>query len=169
MQERWIGQPGRGMAGRDQEGTGAMSDWQEYLVEDDAGVAEVLRQARRIAVIGIKPDHKSGQPAHYVPAYLQRAGYGIVPVPCYYPEVSEILGEPVFRRLTDVPGKVDLVVVFRRPADVPRHLEELLAVHPPAVWLQSGIRNDAVAAELARAGIKVVQDRCTMIEHRHLG
>jgi predicted CoA-binding protein len=145
-----------------------MTDWQHNLVAERARALDLLRHARRIAIIGIKPESKADQPAHYVPAYLQRAGYEIIPVPCYFPEVPNILGEPVYRTLTDVPGDLDLVVIFRRPADVPRHLDELLAKRPAAVWMQSGIRHDAVAEQLARAGIQVVQDRCTMVEHRSL-
>jgi hypothetical protein len=145
-----------------------MTDWQLNLIEDRAGALEVLRQARRIAVIGIKPESRAGAPAYNVPAYLKRAGYEIIPVPCYYPEVTEILGLPVHRKLTDIPGDIDLVVIFRRPPDVPLHVPEILAKPPRAVWLQTGIRNGDAAERLARAGIKVVQDRCTMVEHRHL-
>jgi len=145
-----------------------MSEWQVNLIEDREGGLALLRRARRIGVIGIKPESRAGQPAHFVPAYLQRVGYEIVPVPCYYPEVTQILGQKVYRRLDEVPGDLDLVVVFRRPGDVPAHLPELLAKRPGAVWLQSGIRNDQVAEQLARAGIPIVQDRCTMVEHRYL-
>src|SRR6185369_3240548 len=101
----------------------------------------------------------------YVAEYLARAGVAVVPVPVYYPETTTILGQPVVRRLVDA-GAIDLVDVFRRPKDVAAHLDDLLAARPPAVWLQSGIRNDEVAEALAKAGIKVVQDRCLMVEHR---
>jgi predicted CoA-binding protein len=123
---------------------------------------------RRIAVLGIKTA-ESRQPAYWVPEYAQRAGYEVVPVPVYYPEATEILGVPVVRRLVDVPPPIDLVNVFRRPVDLPAHLDDLLAARPAAVWLQSGIRHDAVAERLARAGIDVVQDRCLMIELRGIG
>jgi uncharacterized protein len=89
-----------------------------------------------------------------------------VPVPVYYPEVTEILGRKVYRRLADVPGELDLVDVFRRPQDLEGHVEDLIAKKPKAVWFQSGIRNDAVARRLAEAGIQVVQDRCLMVDHR---
>jgi uncharacterized protein len=138
------------------------------IIRDDSGILGVLQQARRVAVLGIKTEAQSSAPAYYVPAYLQRAGYAIVPVPVYYPDVTEILGEPVYRRLADVPGELDLVVVFRRSRDVPAHLDDMLAARPRAVWFQLGIRNDAVAAALADAGIDVVQDRCTMIDHRRI-
>ncbi len=139
------------------------------LVEDVEEAQRILQRSKRIAVLGIKPESHAGQPAHYVPAYLQRAGWTIVPVPVYYPEVREILGEPVYRRLVDVPGPVDLVVVFRRPHDIPPHVADIVARKPAAVWFQLGIRNEAAARELAAAGLDVVQDRCTMVEARRLG
>jgi uncharacterized protein len=138
------------------------------IVSDDRGILQTLQQARRIAVLGIKTEQQRSAAAYYVPAYMQRAGYDIVPVPVYYPDVKEILGERVYRRLVDVPGDVDLVVVFRRSRDVPQHLDDMLAKKPAAVWFQLGIRNDEVAARLAEAGIDVVQDRCAMIDHRRM-
>lgn len=139
------------------------------LVEDDAGAWRILKESKRIAVLGIKPASHAGQPAHYVPAFLQRVGWTIVPVPVYYPEVTEILGEQVYRRLTDIPEPVDLVVVFRRPHDIPPHVPDIIARKPRAVWFQLGIRHDAAAGELARAGIDVVQDRCTLVEVQRMG
>ena len=143
-------------------------DWRENLVEDPAGVAEVLRGARRVAVVGIKTEARAGQPAYYVPEYLQRAGYEVVPVPVYYPDATEILGEQVYRSVSAIPERVDLVVLFRRSPDVAGHVEDILAARPDAVWMQSGIRNAEAAEAFARAGIRVVQDRCTMVEHRRL-
>lgn len=138
------------------------------LLEREAEVLDVLRHAKRVAVLGIKPESHGGAAAHYVPKYLQRVGYEIVPVPVYYPEVTQILGEPVYRRLVDVPGAIDLVVVFRRSGDVAPHVDDIIAKGVDAVWLQAGIRNDEAARRLADAGIDVVQDRCTMIDHRAL-
>ncbi|WP_163786980.1 CoA-binding protein [Myxococcus vastator] len=143
--------------------------WEQNLIEDEAGVERVVRGARRVAVLGIKTEQQSGQPAYYVPDYLARAGVEVVPVPVYYPDVTHILGKPVFRRLTDVPGELDLVDVFRRPQDIDGHVDELIAKKPTAVWFQSGIRNDAAAEKLAKAGIQVVQDRCLMVDHRRYG
>ena len=143
-------------------------DWRQYLIEDDDAIAALLRDVRRVAVLGIKPESESHKPAHYVPAYLKRAGLEVVPVPVYYPEVEEILGERVFRRVSDIPGPIDVVDVFRRPGDIPPHLPDLLEKKPRAVWFQSGIRNDEAAETLARAGIAVVQDRCLMVEHRRI-
>lgn len=148
-------------------GSGPMGgDWRANLVESSAEVRSIARAARRVAVLGIKTEKQSGQPAFYVPAALQRAGVEIVPVPVYYPEVTEILGAPVVRRVRDAGGRIDIVNVFRRSEDVPGHLEDLLAAAPACVWLQSGIRHDEVAEALARAGIRVVQDRCLMVEHQ---
>ncbi len=96
------------------------------------------------------------------------AGYEIIPVPVYYPEITEILGRPVYRDLSQVPGEVDLVNVFRRSQDIPKHTMEILMKRPKAVWFQLGIRNDEVAERFAEAGIKVVQDLCLMVEHRAL-
>lgn len=142
--------------------------WQNNLIEDDDRVTAVLRDARRVAVLGIKTEMQSGQPAYYVPEYLQRAGYEVVPVPVYYPEVTEILGQPVYRAVADVPGEIDLVVVFRRSRDVAAHVDDLLRARPKAVWMQSGIRNAEAAQRLAEAGIQVIQDRCAMVEHRRV-
>ncbi|HYH95144.1 CoA-binding protein [Hyalangium sp.] len=141
-------------------------NFQENLIENDAGVERLVKSAKRVAVLGIKTEQHSGQAAFYVPEYLSRAGVEVVPVPVYYPEVTQILGKPVYRRLVDVPGEIDLVDVFRRPQDIDQHVEDILAKKPKAVWFQSGIRNDAAAEKLAKAGIQVVQDRCLMVEHR---
>ena len=99
---------------------------------------------------------------------MQNAGFKIIPVPVYYPDVTEILGEKVHRQLQQIPDEVDMVNVFRRPQDIPAHLDDLLAKKPKSVWMQLGISHDAVAEQLARAGIKVVQDRCLMVDHRRL-
>ncbi len=145
-----------------------MADWSENLITDGEGVRQVLRDAKRVAVLGIKTEAAAGQPAYYVPQYLQQAGYEIVPVPVYYPNATQIMGEKVYRTLAEVPGDIDLVVVFRRSEDVPSHLDDILAAKPKAVWMQSGIRHDEVARRLAEEGIKVVQNRCSMVEHRYL-
>jgi uncharacterized protein len=145
-----------------------MADWERNLVADDAGIRAILEECRRVAVLGIKTEAQAGQPAIEVPRYLAGQGYDVVPVPVYYPEVETILGRPVYRRVRDVPGGVELVDVFRRPQDIPPHVDDVLAARPKAVWLQLGIRHDAVARRLAEAGIRVVQDRCTLIEHRRL-
>ena len=142
--------------------------WQENIITNSAEIRKLLNETKTIAVLGIKTEAQAGQPAFYVPSYLQSAGFQIIPVPVYYPKANRILGQQVFRRLVDIPIEVDLVNVFRRSQEVPPHVEDILAKMPKAVWLQSGIRNDAVAETLARAGIRVVQDRCIMMDHRYL-
>ena len=143
-------------------------NWQHNLIAENERIRELLADTRTIAVLGIKTEAQAGQPAFYVPRYIQSAGFKIIPVPVYYPEVTEILGQKVYRRLADVPFDVDLVNVFRRPQDIPPHLEDILAKKPKSVWMQLGISHDAVAEELAKAGIKVVQNRCLMVDHRLL-
>jgi predicted CoA-binding protein len=145
-----------------------MSDWRDNLVDSDAEVTTILADTKRIAVLGIKTEAQAGRAAFYVPQYMAEAGYEIVPVPVYYPDVFEILGEPVYRKLAEIPEPVDMVNVFRRPQDIPPHLPDILAAKPRVVWMQLGISHDEVAETLARAGINVVQDRCLMVDHRRL-
>lgn len=146
-----------------------MADWRDNLLDDDDRIAELLRTTERVAVLGIKTEAQAAQPAFYVPRFMKEtAGVEVVPVPVYYPEAKEILGAPVYRKVADVPGRIDLVDVFRRAQDIPPHLPDLLEAKPRAVWFQSGIRNDDAARQLAEAGIQVVQDRCLMVEWRAL-
>ena len=126
----------------------------------------MLAATRSVAVLGIKTEAQANQPAYYVPQYLVQAGLDVIPVPVYYPEVTEILGRTVYRKLADIPQSIDLLDVFRRPQDLAGHLDDILAKAPRAVWLQQGIRDDAFAARLVQAGISVVQDRCLMVDHR---
>lgn len=146
----------------------AEEDWRAHLIEDDDGIARLLQRTRRIAVLGIKVA-ESAEPAYYVAAYAQRAGFDVVPVPVYYPEVEEILGEPVYRTVASVSGAVDMVNVFRRPDKIAAHVDDILAKQPASVWFQLGIRNDAAAERFARAGIDVVQDRCLLVELQAIG
>ena len=136
------------------------------MIEDDRDIAALLAGVRRVAVLGIKTEAQANQPAFYVADYLVKAGLHVIPVPVYYPEVTRILGLPVYRKLVDIPGPIDLLDVFRRPQDLHGHLDDILAKRPRAVWLQLGIRDDRFAQALAQAGIDVVQDRCLMVEHR---
>jgi predicted CoA-binding protein len=142
-------------------------NWRSHLLETPAQIRELLENTHRIAVLGIKPDPQ--QPASYVPEYAQKAGYAIVPVPVYYKDLTEMHGEKVYRKLTDIPGDVDMVNVFRRPLDIPPHVDDIIAKKPKSVWFQLGIRNDAAAERLARAGIDVVQDHCLLVELRRIG
>jgi len=143
------------------------SDWRRHIIDSDQRIREVLLATKRIAVLGIKQE--SYQPAHFVPQYAQRAGYDVIPVPVYYPQTTEMLGQQVYRRVADIPGDIDMVNVFRRAESIPAHLDDIIAKQPKTVWFQSGIRNDAAAERLARAGIDVIQDRCLLVELRQMG
>lgn len=143
-------------------------NWRDNIIGDANQIRELLFETRTIAVLGIKTEAQANQPAFYVPRYMHQAGFRIIPVPVYYPEVTEILGETVYRELANIPMAVDMVNVFRRPQDVPAHVEDILAKKPRSVWMQLGISHDEVAETLAKAGIKVVQDRCLMVDHQRL-
>ena len=136
------------------------------ILESPDEIQELLGRVKRVAVLGIKTDEKRDQPAYYVPAYAQKAGLEIVPVPVYHANATEILGEKVYRKLSEIPGPIDMVNVFRRPNDIPPHIDEIIAKKPAAVWFQLGIVNDAAAQRLVDAGIDVVQDHCLMVELR---
>jgi predicted CoA-binding protein len=138
------------------------------LVESDEDIGLLIARTHRIAVLGIKTAD-SMQPAYYVAEYTKRAGFEVVPVPVYYPDVTEILGEHVYRSLGAIPGNVDMVNVFRRPKDLAAHFDDILVKRPKSVWLQLGIFDDAFAERLTREGIDVVQDKCLMVELRKHG
>lgn len=144
-----------------------MSDWRTNLVDDDAGLARIFREARSVAVLGAKADPL--EPACYVPTYLHGRGYRILPV---NPVIAgrTLFGVRVAGTLADLAETPDVIDVFRRPDVLVDHAREILALpaRPPVVWFQLGIRNDEAAEGLARAGIRVVQDRCMMPEHRRL-
>ena len=141
-------------------------DWKTNVIEDTKTMRDIIRQTKTIAVLGIKPESHADQPAHYVPAHMAAAGYEIIPVPVYYPQVTEILGKKVYRKLTEIGRPIDMVNVFRRSKDIPPHIDDIIAAKPNSVWFQLGIRNDEAARRLAEAGIKVIQDRCLMVEER---
>lgn len=136
------------------------------LQEDD--VKNVLATAKTIAVLGAHPSE--GRPACYVPAYLKGAGYRVIPVNPRFAG-QPLFGETVRARLDDIQEPVDIVDVFRRGEDVPDHIDEILAMRPrpKLVWLQLGITNDDAAARLLAEGIDVIQDRCTLADHRRFG
>src|SRR6478672_3151044 len=140
----------------------------QNILTTNESIVDLLRNTKSIAVLGIKPESHASQPAFYVSKYMQNAGYKIIPVPVYYPEVTEILGAKVYRKLVDVPQEVDMVNVFRRSQDIPLHIDDIIAKRPKSVWFQLGIVNDEAAGRLAEAGIEVVQDKCLMVEHRYL-
>jgi predicted CoA-binding protein len=141
--------------------------WRDHLIDSLEGIRRILAETHRVAVLGIKEgEHR---PAFFVPEYAQRAGLEIVPVPVYYPDATEMLGEKVYRTVASIPGDIDMVNVFRKPADIPAHLDDIISKKPKTVWFQLGIRNDEAAERLAREGIDVVQDRCLLVELRRVG
>jgi uncharacterized protein len=129
-------------------------------------LAELVRNARRIAVVGLS--RKPERPSYGVAAYLQRAGYTIVPV---NPAGGVTLGEPVHPDLRSAAaaGPIDIVNIFRRSEHIPALLDQLLEICPPLVWMQQGIRHDEVARRLEAAGVAVVMDRCLAVDHQFLG
>ena len=142
--------------------------WRAHLLTEPSAIHAALAALQTIAVLGLKPE-ETDAPAFYVPEYAQRAGFRIIPVPVYYPKMVSALGETAYQSLRDIPLPVDIVQIFRRPADIPPHLEDILAVRPKLVWMQLGIRHDGVAESLARAGIDVVQELCMLVELRKMG
>jgi uncharacterized protein len=135
------------------------------LITSEHDMERILGATRRIAVLGANPD--PSRAAHYVPQYLSEHGYDLYGVNVRH--VGERLwGHEVVARLGDLEEEVEIVLVFRRPADIPPHVDEILALSPrPAtVWFQLGIRHDVAAERLAAEGIDVVQDRCIMTVHK---
>ena len=131
----------------------------------DDELAELLRTARRIAVVGLSPD--PDRPSNSVTRYLQSVGFEIIPVNGKHAG-EEILGVPVVAKVTDIPGKVDIVNLFRRSVDVPRPVDEAIAAKADSIWMQLGIRNEESAAKAEAAGLMVVMNRCIAVDHRRL-
>lgn len=132
---------------------------------DDAALREILDRCRTIAVVGIKAG--ADDDAYKVPKYMQAHGHRIVPIS---PKLDAVLGERAVASLRDVREPVDMVNLFRAPQHLPAHVDEILAMDPLpyAVWFQLGIRHDESAERLRAAGIRVVQDKCLMVEHARL-
>src|SRR5262249_10292421 len=149
------------------EKVGGMSEWSERLVADDGGLRAILKAAKTVAVVGAKTG--AHEAAYYVPAYLAARGYEIRPINPKFAGQT-VHGARIVSRIADLETPVDVIEIFRRPQYLLDHAREILALpwQPHAVWFQLGIRNDAAAEMLARAGINVVQDRCMMPEHRRL-
>ena len=124
-------------------------------------IAEILKKCRTIAVVGLSSNPM--RPSHEVTEYMQRAGYRIIPV---NPNEREVLGERSYARLEDVPEKVDVVNIFRRPEEVPAVVESAIRIGAPVVWMQLGIENEEAAEKARAAGLAVVEDACILVEHR---
>ncbi len=131
-------------------------------------VREALETAQTVAVVGVSASPE--KPAHYVPEYLHQHGYRVIPVNATL-EGQTLFDEPVRGTLASIQEPVDVVNMFRRAEHLEAHLDDILAMNPrpKLVWVQLGIRNDEFARKLLEADIEVIQDRCMMMDHRHLG
>ena len=129
----------------------------------DELLRELLLRSRTLAVVGLseRPD----RPSHEVARRLKEAGYRIIPV---NPNAGSVLGEPSYPSLREVPGPVDMAVVFRRPEHVGAVVDEAIQAKVPVVWMQLGIREPEAARRAEAAGIEVIMDRCTWIEYQRL-
>ena len=123
-------------------------------------IRELLGSAKVIAVVGLSS--RTSRPSYGVSRYMQSAGYRIIPV---NPAETEILGERCYARLEDIPERVDIVNIFRRPAAVPEIVESAIRIGARAIWMQEGVVNEAAAARASRAGLIVVMDRCIFKDH----
>ncbi|MDX1437449.1 MAG: CoA-binding protein, partial [Anaerolineales bacterium] len=133
------------------------------MTDKDQTMRRILERDKTIAVVGFS--HSRARAGYYVPAYLHKHGYRIIPV---NPYIEEALGEKAYASLLDIPDKVDLVEVFRRPEFIPQVVDEAIQIGARSIWLQLGIRNDVAAKTALEAGLDVVQDACMMVEHRRL-
>lgn len=124
-------------------------------------IDKILSETRTIAVVGFSSDHQKA--GYYVPDYLQRQGYRILPV---NPNLSAGLGQPAYPSLSSLPEPVDLVLLFQRSENVPPFVDEAIAIGAKAVWMQLGIANEPAAAKARAAGLDVVQNACMLVEHQ---
>ena len=129
----------------------------------DASIAELLRTAKTIAVVG--QSRKPWRPSFGVSSYMQARGYRIIPV---NPNIDESLGERSFPRLEDVPEKIDIVNIFRRPDHVGAIVDSAVRLRVPCIWMQEGVVNTEAAARAQAAGIEVVMNHCILKYHRRL-
>jgi uncharacterized protein len=123
-------------------------------------VADILKSSRTIAVVGLSS--RKFRPSFGVSRYMQSAGYRIIPV---NPSETEVLGEKAYARLEDVPEKIDIVDIFRRPEHVPEVVESAIKIGARAIWMQEGVVNEAAAERAKQAGLFVIQDSCILKEH----
>ena len=123
-------------------------------------IEQLLKEAKTIAVVGLSSD--PGRPSYRVARYMKECGYKIIPV---NPTIIECLGEKAYANLRDIPEKVDIVDVFRRSEDMPPIADDAIAIKAGCLWMQAGIENQPAAKTAEKAGLKVVMDRCIMMEH----
>ncbi len=126
-------------------------------------IADLLRTSRVIAVVGLSSNPL--RPSHGVAGYMQEHGYRLIPV---NPQETEVLGEKAYPSLEDVPGKIDIVNIFRRSDFVPPIVEDAIRLGARAVWMQEGVVHEQAAARARATGLIVVMDRCILKEHRRL-
>ena len=124
-------------------------------------ITDLLRDSKTIAVVGLSSN--PARPSHQVAAYLQSAGYRIIPV---NPNETEVLGHKSFPRLEDIPEPIDIVDVFRRPEDVPPVADSAIAVKAKSLWLQQEITHAAASEKARAAGLLVIEDACLLVEHK---
>ena len=125
-------------------------------------VLDILQNTKTIAVVGLSSN--PARPSYGVTKYMQAHGYRIIPV---NPNETEVLGEKSYSRLEDIPEKIDLVNIFRRPQNVPAAVLSAIKIGAKAIWLQPGVVNPGAATQARQAGLNVVEDTCIMIEHRY--
>src|SRR5271155_5193644 len=124
-------------------------------------IAELLKRANTIAVVGLSTDPL--RPSHGVSAYMQSQGYRIIPV---NPKIKSCLGQKAYASVLDVPEKIDIVDIFRRPEFVEEVVDQAIQLKVPAIWMQEGVIHEKAADKARRSGIFVVMDRCILVEHR---
>jgi len=122
-------------------------------------ISEILKKYKTVAVIGMSKNPEKD--AYRIPEILIKEGYDVIPV---NPSADEILGRKSYKRLSDVPEKIDIVDVFRPSEDIPNYVDDVIKVHPEVFWEQLGIHNPEAENKIAAAGIKVVYDRCIKVE-----
>jgi uncharacterized protein len=133
------------------------------IVDDVAGIRRLLKSHKTIAVVGLSANW--WRPSYFAAKYMQEHGYRVIPV---NPAYDEVLGEKCYKRLADIPEKIDIVDCFRKAEEIPALAEEAIAIGAKCLWMQLGVVNDAAAARASAAGLDVVMDRCVKIEHGRL-
>jgi predicted CoA-binding protein len=134
------------------------------MLADLDEIKTIIDGAKVIAIVGLS--QKENRPSHMVGRYLQEAGFTIIPV---NPGQTEILGEPCYASLRDIPVPVDVVDIFRRSEEVGPIVDDAIAIRAKVVWMQQGVVNEEAAAKAIQAGLKVVMDRCLKIDHYTMG
>ena len=133
------------------------------MVEDAATLRRILREARVLAVVGLSAEWH--RPSYFAAKYMQEHGYRVIPV---NPMYEEVLGEKCYKRLADIPDKVDIVDCFRKSGEIPSLADDAIAIGAKVLWMQLGVTNAGARAKAEAAGLEVVEDRCVKIEHARL-